>query len=73
MKNILRRNILTIAGVVIGSVGGFLYWKYIGCTNGTCYIQSNPFRMTLYGAFMGGLVFNIFQPKIKKQQHEHET
>ena len=67
--NFLKKNILTITGVLIGSIAGFLYWKFIGCTSGTCYIQSNPFRMTLYGALMGGLVFNIFQPKINKQQH----
>lgn len=63
MKNFFRINSLTIADIAIGSVGGLLYWKYVGCTNGTCYLQSNPFRMTLYGAYMGGILFNIFQPK----------
>jgi len=72
MRNFFRINSLTIAGIAIGSVGGFLYWKYVGCTNGTCYIQSNPFRMTLYGAFVGGIVFNIFQPKTNQKQHENE-
>ena len=57
---------LTITGVLIGSIAGFLYWKFVGCTSGTCYIQSNPVRMTLYGALMGGLVLNIFQPQTKQ-------
>ncbi len=73
MKNFFKRNILTISGVLIGSIAGFLYWKFIGCGSGTCYIQSNPVRMTLCGALMGGLLFNIIQPKTNKQQHGKEN
>jgi outer membrane lipoprotein SlyB len=72
MKNILIKNTLTIIGVIAGAIAGFFYWKFIGCTSGTCYIQSNPFRMTLYGALMGGLIFNMIQPK-PKQQHGKEN
>jgi len=67
MKKFLRNNILTIAGAVVGAIAGFFYWKFIGCSTGICYIQSNSVRMTLYGALMGGLSSNIFQPKIKQQ------
>lgn len=66
----IKKYTLTISGVMVGSVAGYLYWKFVGCTSGTCYIQSNPVRMTLYGALMGGLIFNIFQPKTKQQQNE---
>jgi hypothetical protein len=69
--NFIKNYILTISGVLIGSVAGYLYWKFVGCTSGTCYIQSNPVRMTLYGALMGGLIFNIFQPKTNQQKHEN--
>jgi|CXWL01.1.fsa_nt_gi hypothetical protein len=69
--NFIKKYILTISGVLIGSVAGYLYWEFVGCTSGTCYIQSNPVRMTLYGALMGGLVLNIFQPKNKQQQNEN--
>lgn len=62
----LKNNLITVGGIIAGAIGGFLYWKFIGCTSGTCYIQSNPFRMTVYGALMGGLVFNIIQPKSKQ-------
>lgn len=71
MIKFVKKNMLTITGVLTGAIAGFLYWKYIGCTSGTCYIQSNPIRMTLYGALMGSLIFNIFQPKkTNHQQHE---
>lgn len=72
MLQLLKNNMLTIAGVIVGAIAGFLYWKFIGCTSGACYIQSNPFRMTLYGALMGGLIFSMIQPK-PKQQHGKEN
>ena len=65
MKRLLKRNLLTIVGVLVGGIGGFIYWKYVGCTTGNCPIQSNPYRMTAYGAVMGGLLLNIFQPASK--------
>jgi len=56
-----KKYLLTATGVLLGGVAGFFYWKYIGCTSGTCYIQSNPYRMTAYAAVMGGLLFSIFK------------
>lgn len=55
-----------MAGVFIGAIAGYLYWKFIGCTSGTCAITSNPLNSTIYGAVMGGLLFSIFK-KDKKQ------
>lgn len=55
-----RKIMITSIGVIIGGIAGFLYWKFIGCASGTCYIQSNPYRMTIYAAVIGGLLFNSF-------------
>jgi hypothetical protein len=66
MIKLLKSKTLLITGVLIGAVGGFFYWKYVGCTTGTCPIQSNPYRMTAYGALMGGLLFSMFQPSGNK-------
>lgn len=60
----LRKNMLLVTGVIIGATGGFIYWKFVGCNHG-CPIQSNPYRMTAWGAIMGGLIFSIFQPSSK--------
>lgn len=58
---IVKKKIMMIAlGTLIGATAGFFYWKFVGCSSGTCYIQSNPYRMTIYGAAMGGLLFNSF-------------
>lgn len=52
--------ILTGAGVAVGALAGWLYWYYWGCTNG-CSITGSPLNSSLYGAFMGGLLFNSFK------------
>lgn len=67
----IKKNMLFISGVLIGSITGYLYWKFVGCTSGTCYIQSNPVRMTLYGVLVGGLMLNIFLSKTNQQNHDN--
>ena len=61
-----KKHLLTLVGVGLGTVGGFLYWKYVGCTSGTCPITSNPTNSTIYGAVMGGLLFSMFRKENKK-------
>jgi hypothetical protein len=61
MKKFLSQNILSIIGVAVGAVGGYLYWHYIGCSSGSCDITSKPFHSTLYGSVMGGLLFSLFK------------
>lgn len=57
--------ILLLSGVVLGAVGGYLYYYYVGCVTGTCAITSRPLNSTLYGAVMGGLLFNLFDVRKK--------
>jgi hypothetical protein len=58
--NFIFRHKLTLLGVVIGAVGGYLYYHFIGCQSGSCPITSRPMNSTLYGALMGALMFNTF-------------
>jgi hypothetical protein len=58
--------LITGIGIVVGSIAGYLYYFYIGCASGTCAITSKPLNSTLYGALMGGLVFNMFVKSPKK-------
>ena len=71
MKNIAKKYKLEIIGVLIGSVGGWLYWYFVGCASGTCAITSNPLNSTLYGAMMGGIFLSMFK-KEKKQEQEKQ-
>ena len=61
MKSWVLNNKLLIAGVVLGAIGGYLYWPQIGCDSGTCAITSRWHNSTAYGALMGGLLFSMFK------------
>lgn len=57
---------LTCIGIAIGALAGYGYYYYVGCASGTCAITSKPLNSTLYGALLGGLVFNMFVKETKK-------
>jgi hypothetical protein len=57
---------LTLIGVVAGALAGYLYYHFIGCASGTCAITSQPANSTVYGAMMGGILFNMFQKEKEK-------
>ena len=50
-----------IAGIVIGGVLGFGYYKVVGCATGTCPLTSNPWISTLFGMLVGGLIAGTFR------------
>ena len=58
--------IITGIGIVVGAIAGYFYYFYIGCASGSCAITSKPLNSTLYGALMGGLLFNMFIKSPKK-------
>ncbi|NOT38350.1 MAG: hypothetical protein HOP11_13345 [Saprospiraceae bacterium] len=62
MKYILNHK-PTLFGAIIGAIGGYLYYHYVGCISGTCLITSKPLNSTLYGSLIGGLVLNMFEKK----------
>ena len=66
LKNFLSKYKLTLIGIIVGAIGGYLYYYFVGCTSGTCAITSKPVNSTLYGALMGGLLLNIFKKENKK-------
>lgn len=60
--------------VVIGGVGGYMYYSYVGC-NGSCPISGNPYVSTAYGAFWGFLFVDwkpIFRKLFKKEVKENK-
>ncbi len=42
-----------IIGTLLGAVGGYFYWKKVGCITGTCPLQSHWQTMVAYGGFIG--------------------
>lgn len=72
MKNWVLNNKLLIAGVILGAIGGYLYWQQIGCSSGTCAITSKWHNSTAYGALMGGLLFSIFKKEKNDNNKQQE-
>jgi phage shock protein E len=66
MKKWLLNNKLTVIGAILGAIGGFLYYYFVGCASGTCGITSSPINSTLYFAVLGGLIMNMIKPETKK-------
>lgn len=60
---ILNKYKYIIIGAIIGSIGGYAYYYFVGCASGTCAITSKPLNSTLYGAMMGGLLADVFKNK----------
>ena len=66
MNNWIKENRLPLIMAGIGVPAGWLYYATVGCVNGTCPIQSDPYKMMLYGLVMGFLVGSILKPEKKK-------
>jgi len=42
MNLFVRKNMLVLIGVAAGTLGGWIYWKWVGCASGSCAITSDP-------------------------------
>ena len=49
----------------IGILGGLMYVEFIGCESG-CTLRSSPWIMSLYGAFLGGILGSIIDDRKKR-------
>jgi hypothetical protein len=58
----VKRSLLAIAGAGLG----FAYYYFIGCTGGSCPIQSNPYVSAIYGGVVGLLLSDVIAPRQRK-------
>ena len=70
MTHFFKNNMLYIAGGLLGGIGGFLYWKFVGCSSGTCKITASPLNSSLYFGLMGSLALGIFKKKSKENDNK---
>jgi H+/Cl- antiporter ClcA len=70
---ILKKYLPLLIGVLLGAVGGYLYYRFVGCVSGTCPISSNPVISTLYGGVIGALLGLALTPgKSRPRKDEDE-
>ena len=61
-----------LAGVAIGATAGFAYWYFIGCTSGTCPIQSDWHISSLNGGLIGYILPGSPKKNSKKAEHKRQ-
>ena len=66
--NYIKDKVVVIVFAVLGAIGGFLYWKFVGCESGTCAIKSVWYWSTLWGAIVGYLVGDMIDGVLKKRK-----
>lgn len=75
-KNIFRKklfgriSILALIGMVIGAIGGYIYYSQVGCVSGTCAITSNPWMSAAWGGAFGYLIFDMFNKKEPPKENQ---
>lgn len=68
MKAFFTKNfsLTHIIGIVLGAIGGYLYYYFVGCSSGTCALKSNPYIMIAYGILFGYFIFDLLMSVYKK-------
>lgn len=64
----LKKHWLIILGTVLGALGGFLYWKFVGCESGGCPITASPVNSVIWGSVTGALLLSTFKKKEEKNE-----
>ena len=63
-KNCKLTSILRVIALpLVGSAGGWLYYRYVGCVTGTCAVTSSPWLSTGFGCVLGSLI--LCQEKVQ--------
>ena len=70
MNSFIKKNKWGITAGIIGGIGGFLYWRFVGCTSGSCPIKSVWYWSTLWGIVMGYLIGDFISDFINKRKEK---
>ena len=56
LKKWMRPLLFTLSGVIVG----YLYYRFVGCSTGSCAITSDPVNSMIYMGLMGWLLSGVF-------------
>jgi len=59
MYNWIKKRKISVIFLLIGGLGGFLYWRFVGCSTGNCPITSHWYASSLYGMLLGWLIGDL--------------
>ena len=72
MEKFLKKYWMYGAFVVLGGIGGYFYWYYIGCNSGSCPITSRWHNTALYGGLIGYLTGDLALSSFRKKKDKEE-
>jgi hypothetical protein len=75
MKDFIRKHHFIILFTIAGAIGGFLYWKFIGCQSGTCPIKSRWYLSTLWGSafvYLSGSIIKDIIIKLRENKKDEQ-
>lgn len=57
MAKLKRKRVwLPLAATLVGIIGGYAYYYFVGCSSGSCPITSSPWGSMLFGGAIGLLL-----------------
>lgn len=59
MSDWIKKKRISVIFLILGGLSGFLYWKFVGCSTGTCPIKSHWYSMVPYGMLLGWLIGDL--------------
>ena len=67
-----------LLGIVIGGLAGFILYRFIGCSTGSCAITRSPLNTSAAGALIGFLIagppcLRSAVKRIKKENSDNEN
>lgn len=68
IRETIQKYRVQIIFTVAGAIGGFLYWRFVGCTSSTCAIKSVWYWTTLWGAAVGYLTGDFIYDIVEKRK-----
>lgn len=68
INNFLKRflSVKFLLGILIGGALGYAYYHFVGCRGGSCPMWADPWRSTLVGMALGGIL--LFDTSKKKDK-----
>lgn len=72
MKEFMLKHKYGLLLIIPGIIAGYAYWKYVGCTSGTCPITSNWHTMVLFGGLIGYFIGDIIDDYFKKKNFKKD-